>query len=118
MNTYDRAILKSIILEILTEVLTGNSVNPSTDRGGWVDLKSAVDPLGYPSYKSLYGDVVAGLLRDGKEIRDRRKPGAKISRYQINIEAAQKRLSESHDRRRSVHNVKLSTKGQNHGNEC
>jgi hypothetical protein len=96
-----RAEVEEIVRDVLVKLLTAASA-PAVSQGGWVSLKDAVVPLGYPSYKALHKDVAVGLFRLGKEIRDRRKPGAKVPRLQINIEKAQKRLSESQENRRSV----------------
>jgi hypothetical protein len=95
----DRSQLKEIVREVLAEMIAAPSV---PNQGGWVALKDAVLPLGYPSYKALHKDVCAGVFRVGKEVRDRRKPGAKQARLQINIEAAQRRLGEAPANRRSI----------------
>jgi hypothetical protein len=95
----DRSQIKEIIREVLAEMIAA-PIGPS--RGGWVSLKDAVLPLGYPSYKALHKDVCAGVFRMDKEVRDRRKPGAKLARLQINIEAAQRRLGEAPANRRSI----------------
>jgi hypothetical protein len=75
----ERDEVKAIVREVLAEML-GAAIAPSDAR--WVGLQSAWRELGYPSYKALYEDVNQGLFRVGKEVRDRRKPGAKIARLQ------------------------------------
>jgi hypothetical protein len=99
MSPVTRDELKAAIREVLGEML-GASVNQTPT--GWVALKDAVLPLGYPSYKAIHKDVSSGMFRMGQEIRDRRKPGAKLARLQINLEKAQKRLTEHHANRRAV----------------
>jgi hypothetical protein len=97
INDDIRAIVREEIQRIFSAVVS----EPTTpDR--WVALKAAVEPLGYPSYAAIHKDVQAGVFRMGKEIRDRRKPGAKIARLQINVQRAQKRLLEDSATRRAV----------------
>ncbi len=95
----DRDQVAAIVREVLAEML---GVSASQNQTGWVALKDAVEPLGYPSYKALHKDVAAGLFRMGKEVRDRRKAGAQSARLQINLERAQKRLMEDAANRRAV----------------
>jgi hypothetical protein len=95
----DRDAIKQIVREVLGELLQAST---GTQQTGWVALKDAVAPLGYPSYKALHKDVASGVFRSGKEIRDRRKPGAKMARLQINLDRAQKRLMEDPANRRAV----------------
>lgn len=90
--------IKAIVREVLAEMLGLN--NPVGEK--WVNLREAWKPLGYPSYDALYKDVQAGLFRKGKELCDRRKPGARIARWQIDIAAARNRLRENPTKRRSV----------------
>ncbi len=94
----DRDQIKQVVREVLAEMLNP----PVNAQTGWVALKDGVEPLGYPSYKALHKDVVAGLLRMGVELRDRRKPGAKSARLQIHIGRAHKRLGEDAANRRAV----------------
>jgi hypothetical protein len=65
----------------------------------WTDLKNAWEPLGYPSYNALHSAFRRGLFRAGKEMRDRRNPGTKRPRWQINIELAHQRLNTPPDKR-------------------
>jgi hypothetical protein len=99
MSSDNREELKTIVREVLAEML---GVSAASQQTGWVSLKDAVSPLGYPSYKALHKDVAAGLFRLGQEVRDRRKAGAKLARLQINLERAQKRLMEDAANRRAV----------------
>jgi hypothetical protein len=100
MMEFDRSQIKAVIQEVLAEML---GMSDTHTQAGWVSLKDAVSPLGYPSYKALHKDVCAdGVFRLGKEVRDRRKPGAKLARLQINIELAQRRLGENPANRRSI----------------
>jgi hypothetical protein len=68
----------------------------------WVNLRDAWEPLGYPSYTALYRAIQSGLLREGKEVCDRRKPGAMIARWQIDLVAARKRLRQHPAQRRGA----------------
>jgi hypothetical protein len=98
----EREQLKNLIREVLAEVLSpivGNQPEPTEQ---WVPLTNAWRSMGYPSYDALYADVQAGLFRVGKEVRDRRKAGAKIARYQIDVVAAGKRLKQNPSMRRAV----------------
>ena len=93
--------VRAIVREELQKIFAGLTTSQATtDR--WVAFKDAVEPLGYPSYGALHKDVASGVFRMSKEIRDRRKPGAKIARLQINIQRAQKRLLEDPANRRAV----------------
>lgn len=95
----DKAQIKAIVREVLIEML----VQPTPiESPQWVDLKRALQPLGYPSYDALYKDVQRGLFRQGKEVCDRRKPGAKKAQWQIDLTAARKRLQEDPAKRRGV----------------
>jgi hypothetical protein len=100
MLGFERSQIKKIVQEVLAEML-GVSGQQNL-QAGWVALKDAVLPLGYPSYKALHKDVSAGVFRMGKEVRDRRKPGAQKAVLQINIERAQRRLDENPANRRSI----------------
>ena len=93
--------VRAIVREELQKIFAGLTTSQATtDR--WVSLKEAVGPLGYPSYTALHKDVQAGIFRIGKEVRDRRKSGAKIARLQINLPRTHKRLLEDPASRRAV----------------
>lgn len=93
--------IRAIVREEIQRIFSAVASEPTTpDR--WVSLKDAVETLGYPSYSAIHKDVQAGVFRMGKEIRDRRKPGAKIAKLQINVQRAQKRLLEDPANRRAV----------------
>jgi hypothetical protein len=94
----DRRELKQLVREVLIELL----LEPQPESSDWVDLPKAWQPLGYPSYDALYKDVQRGLFRQGKEVCDRRKPGAKLAKLQINLTAARKRLMEDPSKRRGL----------------
>lgn len=96
----NREELKSLIREVLAEMFTKGSQADGGDR--WVSLKDAVEPLGYPTYNALHKAVQSGVFRMGKELRDRRKPGAKLARLQIHLGKAQRRLNEDPSNRRAV----------------
>lgn len=95
----ERSEIKKIVREVLLELLQPQILAESDQ---WLDLVDAWETLGYPSYGALYKDVQAGLFRKGKEVCDRRKPGAKKARLQINPAAARKRLQEDPSKRRGV----------------
>jgi hypothetical protein len=99
----ERDQIKQIVTEVLAELLA-QTLAKTTEKQSerWIALDKAWEELGYPSYSALYKDVNAGVFRVGKELRDRRKPGAKIARYQINIAVANKRLMEDPSKRRAV----------------
>jgi hypothetical protein len=98
----DRDQIKALVREVLIEILLSSHSSSTGMSEEWVDLKKAWTRLGYPSYQALHRDVQQGLFRQKKELRDRRKPGAKIARWQIDIVAAGKRLKEEPSKRRSV----------------
>ncbi|MFM2430626.1 MAG: hypothetical protein RLZZ511_1839 [Cyanobacteriota bacterium] len=102
----ERDELKSLIRELLPEALAevlSPVIGTQVDHGErWVSLKDAVEPLGYPSYNALHKAIQSGVFRLGKELRDRRNPGAKSARLQIHLGKAQKRLSEDPANRRVV----------------
>jgi hypothetical protein len=93
------AIVRKVVAEMFAPLL-GNQPEPTEQ---WMSLRQAWKILGYPSYDALYGDVHNNVLfREGKEVCDRRKPGAKIARLQIDIVAARKRLKQDPSMRRAV----------------
>jgi len=96
MSAPSQSELKEIVREILIELLGG--IKPDESER-WVDLDNAWKTLGFPSYNACYKSVQSGLFREGKEIRDRRKPGAKIAKWQINIALANKRLMQQGEKR-------------------
>jgi hypothetical protein len=71
------------------DVRPANRKCPAANLGG---IAEAYKILGFPSANPLYEAISSGLLRlsDGKEkeVRDRRKPGAKKPRYQFHIPIA------------------------------
>lgn len=95
--------IKKIVLEVLRDLILASSPEyDSTVPDKWVDLKKAWKILGYPSYGALYKAISSGLLRQGIEVRDRRTPGARIARWQVNLAAVQKRLKSDPATRRVV----------------
>ncbi|MFQ3618819.1 MAG: hypothetical protein SNJ57_18160 [Cyanobacteriota bacterium] len=91
--------IKALIREVLFEVFAEKF---STNEAGLQDTHTAWRNLGYPSYDAMYKDIQAGLLREGKEVFDRRKPGAKIARWVVDVAAAKKRMAENPEQRRGV----------------
>ena len=99
----NEAQIKRIVLEVLRDLIIASSQDEnSTAPDKWVDLQKAWKVLGYPSYGALYKAISSGLLRQGVEVRDRRKPGARIARWQVNLAAVQKRLKSDPSTRRVV----------------
>lgn len=94
------ALIKATVRRELKQILSPLVVDD--EQEGWVDVNRAVTLLGYPSAKAIYEDIAAGLLRVGKEVVDRRKPGRKKPRYQFDIEACRDRLKGNPSTRRAV----------------
>lgn len=90
--------LKQAVREILAEMLGVQPQQPTRRRTYLTS--QAYKLLGYDSPGQLYDAVGSGLLRIGKEVQDRRKPQAVNARYYFDIEACQKRLAESPERRK------------------
>ena len=102
MTPEQEAMVRSIVRSELRRLIGGADDDSNSQ---WLDTNEAYRKLGYPTAKSLRQDVDSGLLRlsDGsheREVRDRRKPGAKIARFQFHIANCQRRLNEASDRRR------------------
>lgn len=85
--------------KLLAPLMSSEAANPDAE---WVDANEACKRLGYPSTKVLYENISSGLLRLGKEVRDRRKPGRKKPRYQFHIPSCEKRLGSDPSKRRVV----------------
>jgi hypothetical protein len=95
--------LKAAVREVLAEMLgVGNSPPADTSRRQWYDTDPAYELLGLDTAEQLRDAVRSGLFRIGHEVRDRRKPNARLPRYQFHIEKCQKRLSERPEKRWSV----------------
>ncbi|NJO73290.1 MAG: hypothetical protein HC833_05675 [Leptolyngbyaceae cyanobacterium RM1_406_9] len=91
--------LKQAVREVLAEMLGLEfQIQAHTNRQ-WYDTDPAYQLLGLDDPEQLREAVRSGLLRVGHEVRDRRKPQAKLPRYQFHIENCQKRLSERPERR-------------------
>lgn len=91
--------LKQAVRDVLVEMLgIGTPLQVNVQRL-WYDTSSAYELLGLNDAEQLREAVRSGLLRLGHEVRDRRKPKAKLPRYQFHIEKCQKRLSERPERR-------------------
>jgi hypothetical protein len=95
--------LKQAVREVLAEMLglgTPASAQVSPLRQ-WYDTDPAYKMMGLDDAEQLREAVRSGLLRVGHEVRDRRKPKAKLPRYQFHIEKCQQRLSERPERRKA-----------------
>ena len=93
--------LRAAVKEVLAEMLGMNHAAPASNRQ-WYDTDPAYKLLGFDKAEQLREAVRSGLLRVGHEVRDRRKPQARIPRYQFHIERCQKRLSQRPEKRWSV----------------
>ncbi|NJL21201.1 MAG: hypothetical protein HC895_10875 [Leptolyngbyaceae cyanobacterium SM1_3_5] len=95
--------LKQAVREVLAEMLGLDAPAPASvsPLRQWYDTDPAYTPLGLNDPEQLREAVRSGLLRVGHEVRDRRKPKAKLPRYQFHIEKCQQRLSERPERRRA-----------------
>lgn len=93
--------LKQAVREVLAELLgIGMPTQPTSPANRqWYDTDPAYQMLGFDDPKQLREAVRSGLLRVGLEVRDRRKPNAKLPRYQFHLEKCQQRLSEKPERR-------------------
>lgn len=95
--------LKQAVAEILLDVAQQLGIEPhnSHQNRQWYDTNLAYKLLGYDEAEQLRDAVRSGLLRVGYEVRDRRKPQAKLPRYQFHIEKCQNRLLELPEKRRA-----------------
>jgi hypothetical protein len=71
-------------------------------KSEWINLNDAWAALGYSSYNALHSAFRRGLFREGKEVRDRRVPGAKRPRWQIHLGRAEQRLNTPPDKRSAL----------------
>lgn len=88
--------------DLLMELAQQLGANPDhyREQQEWFDTESAYKPLGLKTAKSLRELVITGDLRLGKEVRDRRKKGSKIARYQFHLKRCQQRLAELPEKRK------------------
>ncbi|PSB15975.1 hypothetical protein C7B61_00960 [filamentous cyanobacterium CCP1] len=91
--------LKQAVREVLAEMLGLDAISQASALRQWYDTDPAYQLLGLDDAEQLREAVRSQLLRLGHEVRDRRKPNAKLPRYQFHIEKCQKRLSERPERR-------------------
>jgi hypothetical protein len=91
--------IKQAIREILAEML-GVQMAQSGEQRQWYDTDPAYELLDLDEPEQLRDAVRSGLLRIGYEVRDRRKPRAKLPRYQFHIERCQQRLLEKPEKRK------------------
>lgn len=96
------ALVEAKVRVVLAQLLGPLITQQPQPQAEWLDLKDAFALLGFPSQKALRDAIRDGLLRQGHEVRDRRKPGAQNARYQVNVELSQKRLNAQPDKRRPV----------------
>ena len=89
-----RAIARDELRQLLSPLL-GNPENYDQ----WLPASAIYQRLGYANEKELYADVRSKLLRIGKEVMDKRRPGSKKPRYRFNVAACEKRLLESPGKR-------------------
>ncbi|NEQ28926.1 MAG: hypothetical protein F6K28_60275 [Microcoleus sp. SIO2G3] len=94
--------LKQAVREVLAEMLgLGTPAHSVSPLRQWYDTDPAYTLLGLDDPEQLREAVRSGLLRVGHEVRDRRKPKAKLPRYQFHIEKCQQRLAERPERRKA-----------------
>jgi hypothetical protein len=80
--------LKQAVREVLSEMLgLGTPLPQASPLRQWYDTDPAYTLLGFDEAEQLREAVRSGLLRIGYEVRDRRKPQAKLPRYQFHIES-------------------------------
>jgi hypothetical protein len=91
--------LKQAVREVLAEMLGIPPTTPAHSTRQWYDTDPAYHLLGLDDPEQLRDGVRSGLFRLGHEVRDRRKPQAKLPRYQFHIEKCQQRLAERPERR-------------------
>jgi hypothetical protein len=89
--------LKELVREILGEIIAQPSV-PT----GLLKPKDAIAHLGYSSQDELYDDITSGLLRPGREVFDRRRPGSTKARWVVDVAACKQRFAEDPQHRRSA----------------
>ncbi|NJO67422.1 MAG: hypothetical protein HC832_08815 [Leptolyngbyaceae cyanobacterium RM1_405_57] len=68
----------------------------------WVNADEACKRLDIPAQRFCMKTYLRGLLRLGKEVRDRRSPGRKKPRYQFHVPSCEKRLNTDPSKRRGV----------------
>jgi len=89
--------VREVLLELLGLGMPAQAVSPANRQ--WYDTDPAYQMLGFDHSNQLREAVRSGLLRVGHEVRDRRKPMAKLPRYQFHLDKCQKRLAERPERR-------------------
>jgi len=89
MTPEDKRELRLMIRE---EVASAISQLTDTKPPQYAPTKKAMELLGYSNVQTLYSAVNRGLFRIGKEVQDRRNPGAVYANYYFDIEACKKRL--------------------------
>jgi hypothetical protein len=91
-------LLEPIVRKILADML-GVTQDRHQNPQVWFDTAKAYSLLDLADSEQLREMVRSGLLRLGKEVRDRRKPNSQKPRYQFNIERCKKRLLELPEKR-------------------
>ncbi len=93
--------LKEAVRAVLSEMLGLGITSQVPVTRQWFDTDPAYQLLGLKDAEQLREAVRSGLLRVGHEVRDRRKPQARLPRYQFHIDKCQQRLSARPERRRA-----------------
>jgi hypothetical protein len=91
--------LKDAVREVLAEMLGFQQGAQSQGNRQWYDTDPAYQLLDLDNAEQLRDAVRSGLLRVGHEVRDRRKPNARLPRYQFHIDKCLQRLSERPEKR-------------------
>ena len=94
------SLLKQAVREVLAEMLGVQAT--AQEQRQWYDTDPAYELLGLDDPEQLRDAVRSGLLRIGHEVRDRRKPRAKLPRYQFHLEKCHRRLLEKPEKRKTI----------------
>jgi len=98
MTPEDKRELRLIIREEVANVVAQLT---ETYQPQYAPTKKAMELLGYSHVQTLYSAVNRGLFRIGKEVQDRRHPGAVNANYYFDIEACKRRLQTVPEKRKS-----------------
>ncbi len=91
------SVIKATVREVLAEML-GVQPQPQSQRQ-WFDSDPTYKLLDLDAAEQLREMVRSGLLRVGFEVRDRRKPQAKLPRYQFHLDKCRARLNQLPEKR-------------------
>lgn len=95
MTPEEKREIRLIIREEIAKALLNEATPPQ-----YAPTKTAMKLLGYSNIQTLYSAVNRGLFRIGKEVQDRRNPGAINANYYFDIKACKKRLQTLPEKRK------------------